>query len=72
MSRPVKLYWKIFLICFASFVLFLALLNLGVFGKMPSLVQLENPSIMLATEVYGDDGTADGKILQGQGKPAAM
>ncbi|MGO8055549.1 transglycosylase domain-containing protein, partial [Rhizobium leguminosarum] len=38
-----------------------------VFGKMPSLAQLENPSIMLATEVYGDDGTPLGKYYKERG-----
>jgi len=67
MSRPVKLYWKIFLICFASFVLFLALLNWGVFGEMPSLAELENPNIIQASEVYGDDGTLMGKYYKEKG-----
>jgi hypothetical protein len=29
----------------------------GVFGPMPSLKKLENPSILQATEVFADDGT---------------
>ena len=59
--------WKIFLICFASFVLFLALLNWGVFGEMPSLAELENPNIIQASEVYGDDGLAMGKYYTEKG-----
>ena len=50
-------------------VLILVLINFGVFGKMPSLAQLENPSITLASEVYGDDGTSMGKYLQGKRQP---
>ena len=34
---------------------------------MPSLAQLENPSITLATEVYGDDGTMLGKYYKEKG-----
>ncbi|RYG02451.1 MAG: penicillin-binding protein, partial [Chitinophagaceae bacterium] len=67
MSRPVRIYWKIFLICFGSLVLFIALLNWGVFGEMPSLAELENPNIIQASEVYGDDGTLMGKYYKEKG-----
>ena len=67
MSRPVRIFWRIFAIGFAAFVLLLLLINLGVFGRMPSLAQLENPSIMLASEVYGDDGTMLGKYYKAKG-----
>jgi penicillin-binding protein 1A len=67
MSRSVRIFWKIFLGCFLALVLFIVLINFGVFGKMPSLAQLENPSITLATEVYGDDGTSMGKYFRVKG-----
>ncbi|WEK33730.1 MAG: transglycosylase domain-containing protein [Candidatus Pseudobacter hemicellulosilyticus] len=67
MTRTVKIFWRIFLYGFLAFALLLVLLNLGVFGKMPSLAQLENPSISLATEVYGDDGTPMGKYYKERG-----
>lgn len=34
---------------------------------MPSLAQLENPTITLASEVYGDDGTPMGKYFREKG-----
>ena len=67
MSRPVRIFWRIISIWFALFVLLLLSINLGFFGRMPSLAQLENPSIMLATEVYGDDGTMLGKYYKAKG-----
>lgn len=67
MSRPVGIFWKIFLWGFLAVILLLVLINMGVFGKMPSLAQLENPSITLATEVYGDDGTSMGKYFKEKG-----
>ena len=67
MSKPVRIYWKIFLLGFAAFVGFLLLINFGVFGKMPSLAQLENPSVTLASEIYGDDGTLMGKYYREKG-----
>ena len=67
MSRTVGIYWKIFFIGLVSLALVLTLIHFGAFGKMPSLAQLENPSITLATEVYGDDGTTLGKYFKERG-----
>jgi penicillin-binding protein 1A len=67
MSRAVGIFWKVFLSVLFALILILVLINLGVFGKMPSLAQLENPSITLATEVYGDDGTSMGKYFKEKG-----
>jgi penicillin-binding protein 1A len=61
MSKPVKIFWRLVLIGFASFILILLLANWGVFGKMPSIEDLENPSASLASEVIADDGTVMGK-----------
>lgn len=66
-SKPVRIFWKIFFIGIGAFVLLLFLINFGLFGKMPSLAQLENPAITLATEVYADDGTLMGKYYRERG-----
>ena len=39
------------------FVLVLLFATLGVFGKLPSLEELENPQANLASEIYANDGT---------------
>ena len=67
MSRPVRIFWRIFFYGLGAFILFLILLNFGLFGPMPSLAELENPSITLATEIYGDDGTPLGKYYREKG-----
>lgn len=67
MAKSVKIYWSIFLYGLLAFILLLVLLNFGVFGSMPSLAQLENPSITLASEVYADDGTPMGKYFREKG-----
>ncbi|WP_205510794.1 transglycosylase domain-containing protein [Longitalea arenae] len=67
MTRAIKIFWKIFLIGFLVVVLLITLISFGLFGKMPSLAQLENPSITLASEVYGDDGTMLGKYYKEKG-----
>jgi penicillin-binding protein 1A len=59
--------WKVFLCGTGAFVLFLVLINFGVFGKMPSLAQLENPSIVEASEVVAVDGTSMGKYYKDRG-----
>jgi penicillin-binding protein 1A len=53
----VKLLWAIVGIGFALFTLILAGANFGLFGKLPSLQELENPQANLATEIYANDGT---------------
>ncbi|HEX5667564.1 MAG TPA: transglycosylase domain-containing protein, partial [Chitinophagaceae bacterium] len=61
MSKSVKLFWKIFLWGWGLFILFLIAVNIGVFGKLPSLAELENPSMLSSSEIYASDGTLMGK-----------
>ena len=42
-------------------VLIFTLANFGVFGKMPSVEQLQNPEADLASEIYSSDGVLMGK-----------
>ena len=64
MSKAVRIFWKVFFVCVATFIVFLILINFGLFGTLPSLKELENPTIMLASEVYADDGTLMGKYYK--------
>src|ERR1700754_2009580 len=66
-SKFVGIFWKIFFYGLGAFVLFLVLINLGVFGSLPSLKELENPSITLATEVFAEEGTPMGKYYKDKG-----
>jgi penicillin-binding protein 1A len=61
MKKSVRIFWRVFFIALGSILLLLLLINFGVFGKMPSMAELENPSIMQASEVYATDGTLMGK-----------
>lgn len=67
MKKAVRIFWRIFAIGFASFVVLILLANFGVFGKMPTLSDLENPSILQASEVYAEDGTLMGKYYTERG-----
>src|ERR1700721_2657149 len=66
-AKLVPVFWKVFLYSLGAFILFLVLINLGVFGSLPSLKELENPSITLATEVFAEDGTPMGKYYKDKG-----
>src|ERR1700749_2944544 len=66
-SKLVRIFWRGFLYGLGAFIILLVLINLGVFGPLPSLKELENPSIMLASEVYADDGTSMGKYYKEKG-----
>ncbi len=67
MKKSVSIFWKIVGIGIGSFILFLVLINFGVFGEMPSLEELENPSVLQATELYASDGTLMGKYYLDRG-----
>src|SRR5947209_8382075 len=36
--------------------------DIGLFGKIPSMQELENPQANLASEIYANDGSLMGKI----------
>jgi penicillin-binding protein 1A len=67
MKRSVRIFWRILLYGLGFFVLLIILTNFGVFGKMPSIADLENPSIQQASEVYAIDGTLMGKYYTERG-----
>ncbi|HMK26473.1 MAG TPA: transglycosylase domain-containing protein [Chitinophagaceae bacterium] len=67
MKKAVRIFWKIFIGGFIALILLVAMANFGVFGKMPSLTELENPSILQASEVLAVDGTLMGKYYTERG-----
>src|SRR5258708_378867 len=62
-----RIFWIIFFSGLAAVVGLIALVGLGFFGKLPSLQELENPSLLLASEVYADDGSLMGKYYTDKG-----
>jgi penicillin-binding protein 1A len=56
MSKAVRVFWKLFFIAWAVLIVFLVAVNFGIFGKLPSLVELENPSMLSSSEIYAADG----------------
>ncbi len=61
MSKAVGILWKVFLFGWAAFLLLILTTYWGVFGKLPSLAELENPSMLSSSEIYAADGTRMGK-----------
>lgn len=61
MKKAVKYLWRLFFVGLGAVVLIILLANWGVFGKMPSIEELQNPSASLASQVYAADGTLMGK-----------
>ena len=61
MKRSVKILWRIFLGGFLLMLLMFLCANFGLFGKMPSVEQLQNPEADLASEIYSSDVELMGK-----------
>ena len=61
MSKPVRIFWRIFFWSLGGGILFLLMINWGWLGSMPSIDDIENPSASLASQVYAQDGTLMGK-----------
>ncbi len=72
MSRAVKILWRLTIGGILAFVLFITLINYGVFGEMPSLQELQNPSSIIASEVFADDGTPMGKYYLEDRSPVEL
>lgn len=66
-KKSVRIFWMIFLGGAGVFLLIIVFAMLGIFGKMPSLKQLENPTIRQSSEVYAADGTLMGKYYSERG-----
>jgi penicillin-binding protein 1A len=67
MKKSLRIFWIIFFSGFGIFVVFIMLCIFGVFGKLPSLKELENPTILQSSEVFAADGTLMGKYYTERG-----
>ena len=61
-KKQIKWFWRIFFIGAGVMALFILLLSLGVFGKLPSFDELENPNSNIASEIISSDGKTIGKF----------
>ena len=72
MKKAVRIFWRLFFFGLGSFILLVMLANFGVFGNMPSLTVLENPSMLQSSEVYAEDGTLMGKYYRENGNRSVV
>lgn len=61
--RAVKWIWGLVFIPFGIMVLLLLMTSVGIFGKLPTFDDLENPNSDLATEIYSEDGVVLGSFF---------
>ena len=59
----IKCFWIVIVSPVALILLLLLLIGLGVFGKLPTFEELENPKSNLATEIYSEDGALLGSFF---------
>jgi penicillin-binding protein 1A len=71
-APAVKILWRLFFLGIISVVVFIMLINWGMFGKMPSIEDLQNPSASIASEVYADDGALMGKYYLEDRSPVEL
>src|SRR6185312_3286851 len=67
MKNSVRIFWRIFGVIDALFIVFLIRINYCLVGEMPSLAELENPTRLQTTEIYANDGTLMGKYYLDRG-----
>ncbi|HEU4472328.1 MAG TPA: transglycosylase domain-containing protein, partial [Flavisolibacter sp.] len=72
MKKSIRIFWIVFLSGFGAFVLLILLIMMGVFGKLPSLKELENPDILQSSEIYATDGTLMGKYYSERGNRSVV
>ncbi len=59
----IKGFWRFLAGGFIFVLLFFLLVNLGLFGELPDIKELENPSASLSSEIYSEDGEIIGQYF---------
>jgi penicillin-binding protein 1A len=67
MKSSIKIFWRVVFACIALVIVFIMMAYWGVFGHMPSMRELENPTLLQTSEVLADDGTLMGKYYREDG-----
>jgi penicillin-binding protein 1A len=67
MHKAVRIFWILLFTGLLGFIIFIICIAKGAFGDLPSLHELENPSLVLASEVFADNGVSMGKYYTTKG-----
>lgn len=63
MKKGVKIFWWVFFSGVTLGILLVVSASIGLLGKMPSINELSNPTALIASQVYAEDGSLIGKYL---------
>ena len=63
MKKGVKIFWWLFFSGLLLGILLIVSASIGLLGKMPSIKELSNPTALIASQVYAEDGSLIGKYL---------
>jgi len=63
-NKYIKRFWILYVFIFVVVISIFLMASLGIFGKMPTFEQLENPQTNLATEIISKDGQTLGKYFK--------
>lgn len=63
MKKGIKIFWWVFFSGLLLGILLIVSANVGLLGKMPSIKELSNPTALIASQVYAEDGSLIGKYL---------
>ena len=66
-SKVIRIFWIALFSGVVALIGFITLIAMGAFGQLPSLHELENPTLVLASEVYAADGSSMGKYYTSKG-----
>lgn len=72
MKKSIRIFWMVFLGAIGAFILMIVLIMVGVFGRLPGLKELENPTILQASEVIASDGTLMGRFYSEKGNRSVV
>jgi penicillin-binding protein 1A len=61
MKKGVKIFWWVFFSGLLLGILLIVSASIGLLGKMPSIQELSNPTALVASQVYAEDGSLMGK-----------
>jgi penicillin-binding protein 1A len=67
MRKTIRVFWIALFSGVIALIAFITLVAMGAFGPLPSLHELENPTLVLASEVYAADGSSMGKYYTSKG-----
>ncbi len=72
MKKSVKYVWIGFWVSLLGMIILIIATNFGLFGPMPSLEEIQNPTASEASEVFSDDGTTMGKFYLEDRSPVTL